>query len=569
MSAAFPRTAFARRRMFPFPGALFAKRRVRLVMTTLLVLLIAVLATGFIATVNLYRSAEDRYVRVALPLRTLTRDVLFRLTEEETAVRGYMITTNRRSLDPYFEGRDALAADLAEIRRLTRHRPQLAARTHTMAAEAQSLRGFYDRLITFVADGRLGQAQARQEVLNPAGEPKRISRTAAAMQDDIDAFIAQTRNAQRATYYTSLAILAFAGFFGIAVAVSLLLRVPEQLGRAYAEQEEGAQASRALEHVSEAVFLVDDDERIRSWNPAAAQLFGIDAEHALGQPARAIVVDYDELVEAADHGDPFVPVMIDAAERWLAPVVSEFEGGSVVAVRDATAGYTLERARTDFVATASHELRTPLTAVYGGATTLLARGDDLTMTQRTRLLRMIADEAEHLTRIVDQLLVSAQLDRGTLRVTESECDVAALCTIVATAARARAPEGVTVAVQVPSAVAPVRCDESLLRQVLDNLVDNAVKYSVDGGLVLVRLQDETAAVHVDVVDKGLGIPAAEQERIFEKFFRLDAEMTRGVGGSGLGLYISREIVTQLGGTLSVRSQAGRGSTFTVSLPRRG
>jgi signal transduction histidine kinase len=122
---------------------------------------------------------------------------------------------------------------------------------------------------------------------------------------------------------------------------------------------------------------------------------------------------------------------------------------------------------------------------------------------------------------------------------------------------------------VPSIAAPVRCDESLLRQVLINLVDNAIKYSVDGGLVLVRLRDETAVVHIDVIDKGLGIPAAEQERIFDKFYRLDAEMTRGVGGSGLGLYISREIVAQLGGTLSLQSQPGVGSTFTVTLPRRG
>jgi signal transduction histidine kinase len=535
---------------------------------TLAVLLVAVLATGFIATVNLYHSAEDRYVRVALPLRTLTRDVLFRLTEEQTAVRGYMITKDRASLDPYFEGRDALAADLVQIRDLTRGRPQLAERTSAVAQQAESLRGFNDRLITFVADGLLGQRQARSEVLDGERRSGQFRRTAALMQSDIDAYIEQTRNAQHATYVTSLATLAIAGFFAITIALSLLFRVPERLRRAYAEQEQGAQASRALEHVSEAVFLVDHEERIAYWNPAAEQLFSVEASVAVGQPARGIVVDYDELIEAADHGDPFVPVIIDSAERWLAPVVSEFEGGSVIAVRDATAGYALERARADFVATASHELRTPLTAVYGGARTLQARGDELSPTQRSGLLRMIADESEHLTRIVDQLLISAQLDRGTLRVDESECDVAALCSTVATAARARAPEGVSVAVQVPSIVAPVRCDESLLRQVLINLVDNAIKYSVDGGLVLVRLRDETAAVQIDVVDKGLGIPAAEQERIFDKFYRLDAEMTRGVGGSGLGLYISREIVAQLGGTLSLQSQPGAGSTFTVTLPRR-
>jgi signal transduction histidine kinase len=128
---------------------------------------------------------------------------------------------------------------------------------------------------------------------------------------------------------------------------------------------------------------------------------------------------------------------------------------------------------------------------------------------------------------------------------------------------------VTIVLELPSALEPLRCDEALIRQVLVNLVDNAVKYSVGGGVVVVQVRDETASVRIDVIDRGLGIPSAELERIFDKFYRLDAEMTRGIGGSGLGLYISREIVTQLGGTLSVKSQLGRGSTFTVTLPRRG
>jgi signal transduction histidine kinase len=164
--------------------------------------------------------------------------------------------------------------------------------------------------------------------------------------------------------------------------------------------------------------------------------------------------------------------------------------------------------------------------------------------------------------------VSAQLDRGTLRVDESECDVAEVCSAVVAAARLRAPAGVTVAIHQPSSMAPLRCDASLLRQVLVNLVDNAVKYSVGGGTVLVRVTDGEASVRIDVVDQGLGIPSAEQEKIFDKFYRLDVEMTRGVGGSGLGLYISREIVQQIGGTLTLESQVGKGSTFTITLPRR-
>ena len=103
---------------------------------------------------------------------------------------------------------------------------------------------------------------------------------------------------------------------------------------------------------------------------------------------------------------------------------------------------------------------------------------------------------------------------------------------------------------------------------LVNLVENALKYSVDGGRVDVRVHDEPGRVRIEVDDEGLGMPPVEQERIFEKFYRLDAAMSRGVGGSGLGLFISREIVTQMGGSLSVRSVEGVGSTFTVTLPRR-
>ena len=570
MSAVVRRTsARVGLRRLPLTPSLLAKRRAQLALLILLVLLVAVVATGVVATASLYRSAESRYVRTALPLRTLTRDVLFRLTEEESAVRGYIITSQRRSLVPYFEGRRALAQDVRRLRNLTRGHPELAARTAAVERRARSLRGFYDRLIVFVADGRVGRRQARLDVLDSERRSTEFRTTATSMQTDIDAFIARTRDAQHTAYLSALSTLGVAGVLAIAIAIALLLRVPERLRRAYAEQEQEAQASRALQHVSEAVVVVDEEGTIRFWNPAAAQLFAVDGANAVGTPVRSVVPDYDELVDAADSGDRFVPVLLESSERWLAPVVSTFEGGVVVAVRDATASYALERARTDFVATASHELRTPLTAVYGGARTLQSRGDELTPAQRERLIEVIADEASNLTQIVDQLLVSAQLDRGTLRVEDALCDLGALCESVVETARLRSPIGVTIVLQRPATLAPLRCDEGLIRQVLVNLVENAVKYSVGGGVVVVQLSGETTSARIDVIDRGLGIPTAELERIFDKFYRLDAEMTRGVGGSGLGLYISREIVAQLGGTLMVKSQLGHGSTFTVTLPRHG
>ena len=235
---------------------------------------------------------------------------------------------------------------------------------------------------------------------------------------------------------------------------------------------------------------------------------------------------------------------------------------------EARAAVELGRKGAAFSATASPELRTPLTTVYGGARTLIAYRDKLDRGQQDKLLQIIEQESEHLVQIVDQLLVSAQLDRGGVHLDESEVDVLALCGGVVESARMRAAGKNVVLLQMPTAMAPLRCDEALLRQVLVNLVENGIKYSPDGGRVDVLVSEESGWVRLEVVDEGIGIPAVELERIFEKFYRLDAAMSRGVGGSGLGLYISREIVMQMGGTLTVRSSPGEGSTFTVVLPRR-
>ena len=255
-------------------------------------------------------------------------------------------------------------------------------------------------------------------------------------------------------------------------------------------------------------------------------------------------------------------------EHWFAPALSEFDGGSVLTIRDVTGRYLLERARADFVTTASHELRTPLTAIYGGVRTLLGRAGELSGDQRLRLLHMIEQESAHLAQIVDQLLITAQLDRGSLRAVATPTDLRSLSESVLEAAEARGNAQATLVLDAAPEIEPLLCDESLLRQVLVNLVENALKYSPDGGRIELKIGGERDSVRIAVSDEGLGIPPSEQEQIFEKFYRLDAEMTRGVGGSGLGLYISREIVTQMDGTLTVSSEPGEGSTFTVTLPRR-
>jgi signal transduction histidine kinase len=553
--------------------AVWAKRRVLTALLVLCVLLSALLVTGVLATVRLYHSAENRYIGVVFPLTTLTRDVVLQMEQEETGTRGYMLTTSRRSLAPYFAGRKSVLADLRQITVLTRGQPVLAARMREITQEVTELHGYYDRLIVFVADGLLGQRRARQEVFDGEELAARFSHTTSLMQNDIERLVQTTRNQQRVTFNRSLGALGVGGFLALAIAGTLLINVPERLRLLYAagekarlQAEQGANAARALAHVSDAVLLVDEAGSIRYWNAAAERLFGRATTDAVGRRADAVVPDHRRMLEAGQSDDSFVPVTIDNVERWLAPTLTSFEGGSVLTVRDATAGYRLERARSDFVATASHELRTPLTSIYGGIRTINARGDDLDPEQRERLLRLIEQESAQLAHIVDQLLISTRLDHHELRLNETDCDLRSLCAEVVDTARMRAPDAMTLTLDARQILRPLRCDESLLRQVLVNLIDNAIKYSADGGEAKVRLSEESGRARIEVEDQGPGIAPAEHERIFDKFYRLDAAMSSGVGGSGLGLYISRAIVTEMGGTLTVRSTLGAGSTFTVTLP---
>jgi signal transduction histidine kinase len=548
--------------------AVAAKRRVQVALAVLILLLTALLATGIYSTVALYRSAENRYIHLLFPLRTHARDLMLQMVNEESGVRGYMISRDRSSLHPYFAGRAGVQLDLREIERLTAGRPDLQGHLQPLREDIRGLHGYFDREITFVADGQLGEQRARAEVLRGVPLFDRFRTHAAALQMDVTRFVDRTRADQRRTLAEAVGFLGASGLLAILIALFLIRLVPERLRQLYAAEEEAriqaerdANAARALAHVSDAVVLVDQGSRILSWNPAAGELFRISADDALGHAAGAVVP------ELAAVSSGLMPFSIGGEERWLAVAVSPFDDGRVLTLRDVTAERMLERARADFVTTASHELRTPLTAIYGSVRTLLGRVDTLDDAKRHRLLQMIEQESEHLSQIVEQLLVTAELDRGQLRLDSSECDLAALCTSVLDAAETRKPESVRLELVASPGVPPLQCDEIRLRQVLVNLIENAIKYSPGGGRVEVRLADEPDQATIEVRDEGLGIPPSEQDRIFEKFYRLDAEMTRGIGGSGLGLYISREIVEQMGGTLSVDSVPGTGSTFAVTLPR--
>ncbi|MGH3024076.1 MAG: ATP-binding protein [Gaiellaceae bacterium] len=339
--------------------------------------------------------------------------------------------------------------------------------------------------------------------------------------------------------------------------------------------EERERAAQVLAHVGDGVFLVDENGIVRLWNPAVAAITGLAGEDVLGRRPEEVLTGWGAIaplvplstapVSAARHAQT-LPLDLGDRELWISISAVQFPSGTVYALRDLTEERGIERLKSEFVATVSHELRTPLAAVYGAAMTLRRRDVELDDDRRGRLLSVIASESDRLARIVDQVLAASRLESGTFTFSMEQCDAESLAHQVVEAAHAHLPDEVVLELTAPEALPAVAADPDMLRQVLANLVENAVKYSPTGGRVLVSLELQQGRVLFAVRDEGLGIPLREQDRIFEKFFRLDPNLTRGVGGTGLGLYISRELVRRMGGRIWVASREGEGSTFFFELP---
>jgi PAS domain S-box-containing protein len=367
------------------------------------------------------------------------------------------------------------------------------------------------------------------------------------------------------------------GFGLIAALLALAYAVSPSIARTRVSREERERSERVLAHVGDGVFLVDREGVLRLWNPAAEAITGLRSDAICNRSAAEVIPGWaaiDARVPVARRpGDAddassaeTVPLEVEGREVWLSIVGVALGDGIVYAFRDVTRERRLEELRSQFVATISHELRTPLASLHGAAMTLLEREHDLSGQTQHDLLDMIAVQSKRLANLVEEILLAGQLDSGSLRVVTEPFDPEELVWTAAAAARLRVGEDTTIDVSIPAVLPKVEGDPERTRQVLTNLVDNAIKYSPFGGRIEVGLEVEEGHARFTVSDEGLGIPLGEQKRIFEKFYRLDPDHRRGVGGSGLGLYICRELVRSMNGRIWVESDPGRGATFTFELP---
>src|SRR5215216_2908884 len=343
----------------------------------------------------------------------------------------------------------------------------------------------------------------------------------------------------------------------------------------YAEAERRSRAALVLNHIGEGVFLLDRFGVVRVWNPAAESITGVRADAVVGQRAAEAIPGWSGIAESVPviefTHSPVVhaeTLPLDVADRELWVLISgvSFPEGTVYAFRDVTQERALRDLQSEFIATVSHELRTPLTAVYGAAMTLRERGETLKDEDREQLFDIVYDEADRLSRIVDDILWASRIESGRLDFSAESFSPGAVVDAVLAAARIHAPKHVSFEVTRAAGLPRMLADADKVRQILTNLVDNAVKYSPDGGTVRVSIEADGEAIRFGVSDEGIGIPSHEQALVFEKFYRLDPNQTRGVGGTGLGLYICRELARRMNGHVRVMSTEGDGSTFVVELP---
>ncbi len=424
-------------------------------------------------------------------------------------------------------------------------------------------------------------AQGKPLVVNDVANEARLKMQLARALGARSALVVPIRHEGRPVgTLTFYALAAPRRFDGVAVAVAELIAneagdVLERTRLQEEVREERERATRVLAHIGDGVFFVDGSGVVRLWNPAVAAVTGLSAPDVLGRRPQDVLPGWaaiEPLVPvasapayAAKHAET-LPLDLGDRELWISISAVQFPDGTVYALRDLTEERGIEKLKSEFVATVSHELRTPLAAVYGAAMTLRRQDVELDDDHRRRLLAVIAGESDRLARIVDQVLAASRLDSGSLTITVERCEPEPLALEVVEAARAHVPGEVVIDLAPDDDLPAVAADSDMLRQVLANLVENAVKYSPAGGRVHVSLGRHEGRVLFAVRDEGLGIPLREQDRIFEKFFRLDPNLTRGVGGTGLGLYISRELVRRMGGRIWVASREGEGSTFFFELP---
>lgn len=347
--------------------------------------------------------------------------------------------------------------------------------------------------------------------------------------------------------------------------------------------EETAKMTAVVDNTSDGIAMVDDSGRVRLWSQTMARMSGVHADALTDEVEQPDIVQ--TVIQASRDGQAAIdraPVQVHLVRvggeqldvsistirvRESVTSSSGDEAGwvSILTVHDETRERRVERMKTDFVATISHELRTPITPIKGYARLLVTRGDRMTTEKRNNALQLISDRADHLARLVDDLLMASRVSDGTRLAIEM--GVEDLDVVVRQAVASFPQMAKRVSVELPDEPVALQCDRVRAIQCLSNLLHNAEKYTPADSPIEVTAEVKGFQVRIHVRDHGAGIPPSEQVRVFERFYRREDPFTMRTGGAGLGLHIARELAVAMGGGLELETPPeGTGAEFILSLP---
>jgi len=347
---------------------------------------------------------------------------------------------------------------------------------------------------------------------------------------------------------------------------SAIHRLAEQLSnRLEALEAEEVRLVALTESLNEGVIAIDARQQVAQVNAQARHLLGL--KDSVPFPVSNLPRERSlrEAIGAALSGQAVDAHEVQIGGRALALTARPLPaGGAVVALFDLTPVRRLETVRRDFVANASHELRTPLTVIGGFAETLL--DESLPNEQRRQFAQTVLANTQRMQRIVDDLLDLSRIESGGWKPNPSTVDLRALAGDALAVVQERRPDkGVELRLELAPDATHVWADPTALRQVLTNLVDNAVRHTNEGSVTIFSRR-APGGVAIGVSDTGIGIPADHLARIFERFYRVDAGRSRSEGGTGLGLAIVKHLVEGHGGRVRAESTVGRGTKIWAELP---
>ena len=324
-------------------------------------------------------------------------------------------------------------------------------------------------------------------------------------------------------------------------------------------------------HMTDGVAAFTTDGTLIHMNPATENLLGVRVEQKLSFDEMFADLDMPDTDETVSRS--FLTNEITRFGRVLSVTLAPYgaldgEGGVIAVIHDVTEQRRLDDARREFVANVSHELRTPLTNIRSYTETLLDAAGELPLDTEKQFLGVISSESERMARIVTDLLTLSKLDYGRMELRMTRFSVSDLLKKVTNAMKLTAEDsGHMILVETEPNLPPMVGDRERIEQVVVNILSNAVKYTPSGGRIRLTAQRAGANhVRVTVEDNGVGIPADDVPRLFERFYRVDKARSRAAGGTGLGLAIAKEIVEQHEGKIALTSEYGKGTTVTITLP---